>query len=111
ALEHQDVLSFVVDVLMLFLPPLRLIYDVGQDQQRLERIERFGGVKRRRRRGRALHEDIGNIFSRAALGEDFLAELEAAAGHGRDFYLRELLLEDFAEDRLGAVRAIDDDLA
>src|SRR3954453_19744061 len=56
ALEHEYILTFVVDVLMFFLPPLRLIDDFRQDQQRLYGIERLGGVKRRRWSRRALDE-------------------------------------------------------
>src|SRR5581483_292899 len=89
----EDVLPLGVRVLVLFEIPPGLIRDLGQDQRRLERIERPGGIELLIVGSGAGADHIGQKFFCAPLAQKPLAELIAARGHRGQFDFREFFFE------------------
>src|SRR5215475_3465654 len=56
--KSKNVLSFGVDVSVFALPPLRLIQNFGQHEERLNRSEDIGGIKRRLSGALAAKEEV-----------------------------------------------------
>ena len=65
-------------------PPLGLIHDLRQQQDRLDRIEELADVKRAHGGSLAAGENIGDVFSRAPLRHQPRAEIVAAAAQLAD---------------------------
>ena len=90
---NEDIFVLRIDVLQLAAPPFRFIDDLGQHEERFDRIEHFADVKRRVRCPLAAGEQIGEILSGAPFGHQPRTQIVASAAQLVNFDLRISALE------------------
>src|SRR5205823_14003135 len=89
----DDVLILRIRVMMFALIPFRSVSDLRQEQRRLNRIENLGRKQLLISRHAAGANDIGKIFFRAPLDEQFLADLRAPSRGRENFDVWKLSLK------------------
>ena len=89
---HKDVFALWIYKVLSPLPPLRFVFDLGQDKSRSNRVERLTLIKRVRR-SVAQIADIGEKFSRPPLGHDSRHMLAAAGSDDGDLDLGKSFLK------------------
>src|SRR5262249_4065200 len=89
----EDVLVFRIGVLVFFQIPPGLIGDLGLDQSRFDRVERFGLIELLIVWIRPRAHHIGQILLRTPLGKESLAKLIATHRNSHDLDIRKLFLE------------------
>src|SRR5439155_20271711 len=89
---HKDVFALWIYKVLSPLPPLRFVFDLGQDKSRSNRVERLTLTKRVRR-SVAQSADIGDKFSVPPLGNDSRHMLAAAGSDDGDLDLGKSLLK------------------
>ena len=81
AFEDEDITVLRIIVMMLALEPIGFVKNLGQHQQRLDRLEDLGFMKHRQRRDVAGDAQVGDILLAAPLAHHPLAQLKAAADY------------------------------
>src|SRR2546430_8967622 len=96
---HKDVFALWIYKVLSPLPPLRFVFDLGQDKSRSNWVERLTLIKRVRR-SVAQIADIDEKFSRPSLGHDSWHMLASAGFEGGDLYLWKSFLKVALVDKV-----------
>ena len=93
--ENKDVFVFRVDVMMLPLPPLRLVEHLGKNQRGAHRVQYLSAIQNLIRRRQSRDVNIDEKFSRPPFGHNSRTELIAPSGDRCDadfrvFFLKQL---------------------
>jgi hypothetical protein len=93
--EHnENIFSLGIGIPVFASPPLGFVNNLRQHQSGLDRLQDLGGIKFRIVRSHAVNNDIGEKFSRPALGDNPLLDLAPQTRHAEDFDLRISLLKN-----------------
>ena len=93
--EHnENIFPLGIGIPVFASPPFGFVNNLREHQSGLDRLQDLGGIKFRIVRSHAVNNDIGEKFSRPALGHNPLLDLTPQTRHAENFDFRISLLKN-----------------